>query len=115
MQTPPRMNAEQIDLTPQVRERLRELVERLETFFDRITSVHVTIQGPSSPHQKGPYEVRINITVPRQEIVVTHQHGDDLDVAMRESFNAAVRQLEDYSRRVRGDVKTKAHRNGFSA
>jgi ribosomal subunit interface protein len=107
------MNSEQVDLTPHVRARLRELVERLERFFDRITSVHVTIQGPSSPHQKGPFSVRITVAVPRQEIVVTHQHADDLDTAMRDSFDAAVRQLEDYSRRVRGDVKSK--RSGLSA
>lgn len=113
MQTPPRMNSDQIDLTPQVRERLRELVQKLERFFDRITGVHVTIQGPSAKHQQGPFDVRITITVPRQEIVVSHQHADNLDTAMREAFDAAVRQLEDYSQRLRGDVKS--HWNELSA
>ena len=38
-------------------------------------------------------------------IVVTHEHDEDLLVALRDAFDAARRKLEDYARSQRGDVK----------
>ena len=36
---------------------------------------------------------------------VNHAH-DDVYVAIRDAFDAAVRQVEDHARRMRGDTKT---------
>ena len=56
------------------------------------------------------YEVRVDITVPGEEIVVTrepspHTEYRDIHVALRDAFDSARRQLEDYVRRRRGAVK----------
>ncbi|MGH7966125.1 MAG: cold shock domain-containing protein [Candidatus Binatia bacterium] len=45
------------------------------------------------------------MTVPGAELVVTRQANADLLVAVRDAFHAAQRQLRDYARRQRGDVK----------
>ncbi|HEV3242661.1 MAG TPA: hypothetical protein VGY14_05390 [Methyloceanibacter sp.] len=37
-----------------------------------------------------------------------NQAHEDVYVAIRDSFDAAVRQLEDHARRLRGDVKSHA-------
>jgi ribosome-associated translation inhibitor RaiA len=47
-----------------------------------------------------------DIGVPGSEIVVNRDHAEDVYVALRDAFDAAKRQLEDYARKIRGDVKT---------
>jgi ribosome-associated translation inhibitor RaiA len=99
-----------------IEERVRERAEKLDSLCDRITSCHVLVEAPHAHHHKGKlYEIHLNILVPRHEIVVSrasnanHAH-EDAYVAIRDAFDAATRQLEDYVRRQRGDVK--AHASG---
>jgi cold shock CspA family protein len=51
------------------------------------------------------YNVRIDMTVPGAELVIKREPNEDLDVAIRDAFDAARRQLEDFARRHRGAVK----------
>ena len=62
-------------------------------------------------HQGNLYHARIDITVPDSEIVVSrerdqHHAHEDAYVAIRDAFDAARRQLEDFSRRRQQNVKT---------
>jgi cold shock CspA family protein len=50
--------------------------------------------------------VGIRLTLPGKELAVEHQAQEDLSVAIREAFDAARRQLQDYVRELRGAVKT---------
>ena len=90
---------------------IRDKAMKLERYFDRITSMRVTISAPHKSHQKGNlYDVNIDITVPGQEIVVSHdkhdQHShEDFYVTLRDAFAAAQRQLEGYVGKMRGEVK----------
>ena len=54
------------------------------------------------------FNVRLDITVPGKELVVNREADEDVYVALRDAFNAAKRQLEDYGRRQRGDIKAHA-------
>jgi cold shock CspA family protein len=72
----------------------------------------VVIEAPHQHQRKGKlYVVRIDLTVPGEEIAVTrsgpkdHAHAD-VYVAIRDAFDSARRLLEDHARRFRGDVKT---------
>jgi ribosomal subunit interface protein len=112
MQTPPRISFHGLDPSPAIETRVREEVEKLQRFHDRITGCHVTITAPHRRHRQGIiYGVRIDITVPREEIVVSrepetnHAHEDPY-VAIRDAFQAARRQLEDRVRKNRGYVKS---------
>jgi len=49
--------------------------------------------------------VRIDLTVPGDELVVDRQVDEDLYVAIRDAFHAARRRLEDHAHRQRGAVK----------
>jgi cold shock CspA family protein len=57
-------------------------------------------------HQGNLFNVRIDIGVPGNEIVVDRDQHEDVYVALRDAFDAAKRQLEDYSRRLRRETKT---------
>lgn len=86
----------------------------LEQFFDRITSCRVAVARPHHRGHRGSlYSVRIDMTVPGDELVVNREHRfdhahEDVNVAIRDAFRAARRQLEDYVRRMRGQVKSHA-------
>jgi cold shock CspA family protein len=98
--------------SPAVEARIRDKVADLERFYDGITSCHVTVEPSQLRHQKGNlYGVRIDLHVPGKEIVAGHNgpmdHAhEDVYVAIRDTFAAAVRQLEDYARQRRHAVKT---------
>lgn len=92
---------------------IRTKAAELEQFFSRITGCHVLVERPGSHHRKGKgahYRVRIELTVPGRILVVgrdpilTKPHEDPF-LAVNEAFHAARRQLQDYVRRLRGDVK----------
>ena len=60
-------------------------------------------------HTGHSYRVRITLRVPDDEISVGQHHLDeDIHRAVRGAFDAADRQLEDYVRRRRGQVKQHA-------
>lgn len=85
---------------------------KLERFYDRITSCRVVIAESHHRHQKGNlFGVRIDLAVPGRTIVVNrepprHHQSEQLSVAIHEAFDAAQRQIEDYARRQRGQVKS---------
>lgn len=101
-----------MDSSPCVEADVREKAEKLTRDFDRIIGCRVVVEAPHRHHRKGKlYDVRVDISVPGDEIVVTRQgprdHAhEDVYVAVRDAFEAAYRRLEDYARKARGDVKT---------
>lgn len=111
MQTPLRITFRHMETSPAVEARVREHVEWLERFHDRITGCHVVIERPPAHRHKGaPFDVKIDITVPGDEIVVRSEraeHGAHVDVyvALRDAFDSARRLLQDQAREHRGDVK----------
>jgi cold shock CspA family protein len=90
---------------------VRERAERLDRFSDLIMGCRVVVESPHRQHRQGKlYHVRIELTVPGGDIVVSrepamHHAYEDVYVAIRDSFDAARRRLEDYARRHRRRVK----------
>lgn len=93
---------------------VRTRASRLEKYFPRISSCRVMIEAPHRHHHKGRiYHVRVELGVPGGELVVRRdpaEHGahEDVHVAIRDAFRGVRRELMDYARRMRGDVKTHA-------
>jgi cold shock CspA family protein len=91
---------------------IREKVAKLDEFCDDIMTCRVMIESPHRHHHKGKlYHLHVDLTVPGDEIVVRRDPREDAThedvyVVVRDVFDAAKRQLEDYVRRRRGDVKT---------
>jgi ribosomal subunit interface protein len=91
--------------------RIRALAQRLDRFSGHVMHCHVTVEAPHQHQKQGQlYEVRIDLTVPQAEIVAHREHRarhshEDVYVALRDAFRAVRRQLEDYEREHRQDVK----------
>lgn len=111
MQVPLQISFRNLASSPAVEAKVRERVEELEQFYNRITSCHVVIEAPSRHHKEGRlYHIRVDLMVPGREIVVKrdpseHHAHEDIYVAVRDCFDAVRRQLEDHVRRQRGDSK----------
>lgn len=90
---------------------IREKVEKLERFSNHLMSCHVVVEAPHRHGHKGKlYHISIDLGLVGGELAVSHQgpldHAhEDIYVAIRDAFDAAVRQLEDYDRKRRGQVK----------
>jgi ribosomal subunit interface protein len=114
MQIEPQISFHGMDHSPAVEQRVRERIARLERFHDRITSCRVKIEAPHRHGHHGKiYRVSIDINVPGAELAVTNVHElnhahEDLYVALRDSFAAAERRLEDVARRM-DTYRTKPH------
>ncbi|OGT19535.1 MAG: ribosomal subunit interface protein [Gammaproteobacteria bacterium RBG_16_57_12] len=106
MQLPLQITTRDIELTPAIENAIRSRISKLETFYDRIMGCRVMIEAPHRHHHKGVlFNVRIRLTVPGGELTVGREPHEDLYVAIRDACNAARRQLQEFSRRQRGDVK----------
>ena len=110
--TPPvQITFRHIPASAAIESKIHDKVARLGSVYDRITSCRVVIEAPHRRHHHGKlYHVHINLVVPDAELVVSHEPHDqhaheDVYVAIRDAFHAARRQLEDYARRRRGEMK----------
>jgi putative sigma-54 modulation protein len=114
-----------VDHSEAVITRIQEEADKLETYFDRITSCRVVVEAAHRHRSHGePFHIRIELGVPGKELVVAHEPalhanglGDeesrrhkrqeadgphkDVYVAIRDSFRAMRRQLQDYVERHR--------------
>ena len=94
------------ELTETIEESIRQKAKKLEVFYDQIMRCRVVVEAPHKHQQKGVlYNVRLYITVPDEELVVKKELNEDLYVAIRDAFDSARRQLQDYSKQRRGEVK----------
>lgn len=106
MQSPLKLTVHGVDHSEALEARIRAKVEKLEEFFDHITSCRVAVEMPHKHSQQGKqFSVRIDIGVPGNEIIVTRNHAEDVYVALRDAFDAAIRQLKDYTHKLRGEIK----------
>ena len=112
MKVPAQITFKDIDHSDAIESRVRDKIAKLETYSDRITSCRVVIAAPHRHRHKGKiYDVRIDLTLPGEEIAVAHEgpenHAhEDVYVAIRDSFEAARRQLKRHIRQVR-EAQTK--------
>jgi len=107
MQIPLQITIRDVEHSEALETRIRSKVEKLEEFFQHIMSCRVVVEMPHKHHHQGKhFNVRIDIGVPGHEIAVNRDHDEDVYVAVRDAFDAAKRQLEDYARKIRGDIKT---------
>jgi len=111
MPVPLQITFKDLDHSAALETRIREKAALLERFSAHIVNCHVTIEAPHRHQRQGrQYRARIDILVPRGEVVVTkenprNQTHEDPMVAIRDAFDAAVRQLEDHVRKLGGRTK----------
>jgi cold shock CspA family protein/ribosome-associated translation inhibitor RaiA len=118
--------------TKEIEEWIRAEAAKLDTRYSRLMGCRVAVEVPHRHHRKGsPYHIRIDLTVPHGEIVVKREPSlstrarqlDEREIkknsevtiphkklrtAINDAFKAAGRRLQDYARRQRGDIKSRA-------
>jgi len=119
---------------PDLEAEVQRRIDRLTTYSRSIVACRVLVELAHRHHESGNhFHVRIELTVPGDQIVVAHEHGlhatsQDTDteratkqnetdrerqhalVAVRQAFDVARRRLQDSVRRQRGVVKQSARR-----
>lgn len=100
--------------SPAVESEIRERIDKLDRMYPHLIGCRVSVEHLHRRHQTGNvFEVHIDMRVPGDEIVVSHEPhrardrflDPDVGVAVRNAFKAAERRLLDFKRRQRGDVK----------
>jgi len=111
MQSPLEISWHHVDKSDALETCIREHVEKLENSYDGIISCRVSVERPHGRHHQGNlYSLHIEIKVPGKEIVIKrdpaeHHAHENIYVSLRDAFDAARRQLEDYARKRRGQTK----------
>jgi ribosomal subunit interface protein len=106
MKLPLQITVRNASVSEVVMNEIRERVAKLEQFSGNMMGCRVTVDSPHRhQHQGMRYTVQIDITVRGAELVVKRQPHEDIYVAVRDAFDAARRQMEEYERRLRGEVK----------
>jgi ribosomal subunit interface protein len=108
MQLPLHITYRDIVPLPSVEPEVRRRAAKFDQWTSDVIACHVAFEAEGKRHRQGhSYKVKVSITVPDTEIVAgTRQGNEDLKIALRDAFDAADRQLEDYARRRRGQTKS---------
>jgi ribosomal subunit interface protein len=106
MQIPLQISLHGIAHSDALYDAIRAKAQKLERYYERVMSCRVVLELDARHKRHGKqFVVRIDLKVPGGEIAVTHEHDEELEIALRDAFDAARRRLEDYARVQRGDVK----------
>jgi ribosomal subunit interface protein len=111
MKLPLQITFHQMEPSAALEAQIREHAARLDRFYDSIMTCRVLVEASHRRRRKGNlYRVRVDITVPGKELVITrdppeHQAHQDPYVSIRDAFDAARRQLEDFARVQRAAIK----------
>jgi ribosomal subunit interface protein len=111
MQIPLEILFRDMEVSSALEQAAREHAENLERYASEVLRCRVTVQAPHKHHHQGKlYSVTVDLHVPGAELVASrnpsaHHAHEDAYVALRDAFKAARRQLQDYVRVRRGQVK----------
>jgi cold shock CspA family protein len=100
-----------MERSPTLEAMIADRAEKLDKFAGHIMSCRVVIEPAGRHRLHGQqYEVHIDITLPEGEVVSSrepskHKEYKEIAVAIRDAFDSARRELEDYVRLQRGAVK----------
>ncbi len=114
MQIPAKISFHNMDPSASLTSRIREKIAKLDQRFSGIMGCNVIVEAAHHHQTKGRlYSVRIDVTIPNDELVVSLHPGKDpikhekVFAAMNNAFAAIVRQLERYKDNRRRDIKSR--------
>jgi ribosomal subunit interface protein len=96
-----------IEKSEAVEQRVHEKVAKLKKHFTQMTSCRVAIEVPQRTADRPKvYQIKIEIGVPRRApVIVSHERtgshaNEDLPLAIREAFQAALRKVDGMSAKI---------------
>jgi ribosomal subunit interface protein len=92
---------------PSLEPEIQRLADKLDQWTPDVMSCHIVVEAAGNRHRQGhEYAVKVSVRVPDAEIAATsHHHDQDIQRAVHGAFDAIGRQLQDYARQRRGQVK----------
>ena len=103
---PVQLTIRDISSSPVLEKHIQKKIEKLEQYHQHISNCHVVVElSQKHKHQGKLFGVHIKLDVPGKELVVDDKQNEDIYIAIRNSFVALKRKLNDYAERRRGDVK----------
>lgn len=111
MEHPVQVTFRGLESTDALTQAVEDRAGDLERYFNKIQSCKVMVESSHRSHRQGNlYHVRVRLTVPGEEIVVSRDpperaQNEDMYLAINDAFKETARRLEDYVRRRRGQVK----------
>src|SRR5687768_16897328 len=71
MENPLQITFRNMPASPAIEDTIREKAAKLDSYYDRVLGCHVVVEAPHRRHHKGKaYLVRIDLKVPRGELVI---------------------------------------------
>lgn len=107
MDTPLQVSYRGFEPDPDLDALIAEHVAKLERFHPHLVSCRIVVELPHRQQQRTPrYHVRIDMAVPGNEIVVSHDHTEeealrDVRRAVHDAFVDAKRRLQDHAAHLR--------------
>src|SRR5689334_12300284 len=92
MQVPLTVSFKGVPVSEPIRAACWEEAEKLERYYDRITSCHVTVGLPARRRKGNHFDIHVRLSVPGGEVVVSHtpsEHASDESpqLAVRDAFD----------------------------
>jgi len=106
MKIPLQISFHDMPVSPALEALIREKAAKLEQFHPNMTACRVVVDKPHNHSQQGEqFSVTVDVTVPGANLVVNHVRNEDANVAVRDAFLAARRQVEDHVKRKQAEVR----------
>lgn len=100
MQIPLQITFRDLPHSPILESQIREHAIKLDEFHNHLMGCRIVVDMPHKhQHQGKLYHIRINLTVPGNELAITRNPHEDFFVALREAFDDAKRQLEELAKK----------------
>jgi len=112
METPVEIDFRGMSTDVRLRDEINGHISGLEERFGRITGCRVVIKAPGGHHRTGQYDVNVRLALPNGGEVnvgrtaTADERFTNVDYAINHAFKRARRRLQDYVRRLQGQVKT---------
>lgn len=119
MQIPIQITFHGIDKSDAVEVKIKERVDKLEKYSNRIIGCRVVVESHHKSHSNlntnaAPFHVTIHLSVPGEDLVVRRdpkemRAHEDMQIALRDSFEAMERRLKDYTQKVKRVDRRQGH------
>lgn len=111
MDVPPEIAFRDVEPKDALKDEIEDRIADLEKVYSRLTSCRVMVESTSNGGSVERFKVRIDMTVPGNELVVRREPSaqgprQDVFTAVDEAFDTARRSLREFARKQRGDVKS---------
>jgi ribosomal subunit interface protein len=96
MKLPIQITFKNLDPSEALTTHLQEKAAKLDHYNEHIISCRIVLEMTQKhQHQGKLFRAKLDIKVPGHELAFNHHEDEDIYVAIRDSFNAAARELKD--------------------